>query len=165
MARAKRPSGVATPAVAELLRLGVSHSTHSYEHDPAHPSYGLEAAEALGVDPSRVFKTLVVQADGELAFGIVPVPCRLDLKALASALGAKRCEMAPPELAERRTGYVTGGISPLGQRSRLRTVLDASALEHGTIHVSGGRRGFEVELAPADLVHALTAFVSVIARD
>jgi len=147
------------------MALGVQHSTHSYRHDPAHASFGLEAAEALGVEPGRVFKTLVLQADGELVVGVVPVERRLDLKAMADALGAKRCEMAAPELAERRTGYVTGGISPLGQRARLRTVVDDSATDKASIYVSGGRRGFEIELAPADLVRALTAVVASIARD
>ena len=167
MASSRRSAhgGGSTPALAVLLELGIDHRTHSYQHDPGHSSFGLEAAEALGVAPARVFKTLVVQADGALAVAIVPVERKLDLKALAAALGVKRCELAQPDLAERRTGYVTGGISPLGQKSRLRTALDLSALQFPTLYVSAGRRGFEVELAPGDLVRALDATVAPLARD
>jgi Cys-tRNA(Pro)/Cys-tRNA(Cys) deacylase len=140
-------AGKGTPAVAAAEKAGIAFSLHEYAHDPKAPSYGLEAAEKLGLDPARVFKTLVVSLDGELAVAIVPVAAQVDLRALG-----KRAEMADPKLAERTTGYVTGGISPLGQRKRLRTMLDASALAHPTIHVSGGRRGLEIELAPADLL-------------
>ena len=130
---------------------------HAYDHDPAHPSYGEEAAEALGVSPDRVFKTLVADVDGELTVAVVPVAGHLDLKALAAAVGGKRATMADPAAAERTTGYVRGGISPLGQRKRLRTVLDASASPTPTICVSAGRRGLEVELAPEDLASLTSA--------
>jgi Cys-tRNA(Pro)/Cys-tRNA(Cys) deacylase len=139
-----------------LLRAGVAHTVHPYEHDPRADSYGLEAAQVLGVDPARVFKTLLADADGRLVVAIVPVARRLDLKALARAVGARRASMADPAAAERATGYVVGGISPLGQKRAHPTVLDDSALVHQTVLVSGGRRGLDVELAPADLV-ALTS--------
>jgi len=131
-------------------RAGIAFSVHEYAHDPASRSYGLEAAEKLGVDAARVFKTLVADVDGTLTVAIVPVEAQLDLKALG-----KRVAMADPKLAERTTGYVAGGISPLGQRKKLPTVIDESALAFETIHVSAGRRGLEIELAPADLL-ALT---------
>ncbi|BDI22365.1 Cys-tRNA(Pro) deacylase [Herbiconiux sp. L3-i23] len=156
--------GGATPATVALERAGVEYRTHSYEHDPAHPSYGLEAAEALGVDPARVFKTLVVSADGRLAVGIVPVSASLDLRAMAAALGAKRVGLADQRDAERKTGYVAGGISPIGQKTALPTVLDESALAWPTIHVSGGRRGFELELTPAALQTATSATTAPLSR-
>ena len=140
----------ATPAIALLDRERVTYTLHEYEHDPAHPSYGLEAVEKLGVDPRRVFKTLVADLGGRLACCVIPVERQLDLRSLG-----KRARLADAAVAERATGYVVGGISPLGQRRRLDLLLDLSALEHETIHVSAGRRGLEVELAPADLV-ALT---------
>jgi Cys-tRNA(Pro)/Cys-tRNA(Cys) deacylase len=124
----------------------------------------LEAAEALGLDPATVFKTLVAEVDGKLAVAIVPVERQLDLKALAAGVGAKKAAMADVKQAERTTGYVAGGISPLGQRRALPTVVDASALDHETIHVSAGRRGLELELAPADLVELTGARVAPIAR-
>jgi Cys-tRNA(Pro)/Cys-tRNA(Cys) deacylase len=142
--------GKGTPAVAAAAKAGVSFEVREYAHDPGAPSYGLEAAEKLGVDPARVFKTLVADVDGSPTVAIVPVEAELDLKALG-----KRATMAKPADAERVTGYVQGGISPLGQRRRLPTVLDDSALAFETIHVSAGRRGLELELAPADLL-ALT---------
>src|SRR5690242_111290 len=145
-------AGRATPATQALIRAKVPFSVHGYDHDPAHPSYGAEAAEALGISPDRVFKTLVAEVDGALTVGVVPVAGSLSLKALAAAVGGKRAAMADPAAAERATGYVRGGISPLGQRRRLPTVVDASALDHPTVYVSGGRRGLEIELAPADLV-------------
>ena len=123
----KQQSG-GTPATVALTAAGVAYTLHSYDHDPSHPSYGEEAAEAMGVSPERVFKTLVADVDGTLTVAVVPVAGQLDLKALASAVGGKRAAMADPALAERTTGYVRGGISPLGQRKRLPTVLDASAL-------------------------------------
>ncbi|GGC83480.1 Cys-tRNA(Pro)/Cys-tRNA(Cys) deacylase [Tersicoccus solisilvae] len=138
-----------------LTAARIPFAERAYDHDPAAPSYGLEAAEALGVDPARVFKTLVVDTGAGLAVGIVPVATTLDLKHLAAALGVKRVRMADVKDAERVTGYVAGGISPLGQRSTLPTVLDTSATGHATILVSGGRRGFDVELSPNDLL-ALT---------
>jgi Cys-tRNA(Pro)/Cys-tRNA(Cys) deacylase len=147
-----------TPAVAELDRAQVPYELHAYEHDPAHPSYGLEAAEQLGVDPRLVYKTLVAELDGKLVCCIVPVERQLDLRSLG-----KRARLAAPEQAERATGYVVGGISPLGQRKRLPTILDASALEHPTIHVSAGRRGLEVELDPRDLVRLTSARVAACA--
>ncbi len=160
---AKKGRG-STPATAELTRLGVPFAIRAYEHDPAETDYGREAAEALGVAPERVFKTLLAEADGELVVAIVPVAGQLDLKALAAALGAKKAQMAAPAVAERRTGYVVGGISPLGQRTRLRTVLDASAEAHGAVLVSGGRRGLDIELAPADLARATGATLAPIGR-
>ena len=139
-----------TPALVALVRAGVTHRVHEYEHDPQAASYGLEAAEKMGVQPARVFKTLVVDVDGKLVVAVVPVEAQLDLRALG-----KRATLADPKLAERTTGYVAGGISPLGQRKQLATLVDESALAFDTIFVSGGRRGLEIELAPADLV-ALT---------
>jgi len=143
-------AGRGTPAIVAAERAGVAFTVHEYVHDPSSGSYGLEAAEKLGVDAERVFKTLVADVDGTLTVAIVPVTAQLDLKALG-----KRVTMADPKLAERTTGYVAGGISPLGQRKQLPTVLDESALGFETIHVSAGRRGLEIELAPADLL-ALT---------
>ncbi|QKW05966.1 Cys-tRNA(Pro) deacylase [Streptomyces sp. NA04227] len=153
-----------TPATVELTRAGIDFTVHAYTHDPAHPSYGEEAAEAMGVAPERVFKTLVAEVDGELTVAVVPVAGTLDLKALASAVGGKRATMADPAAAERTTGYVRGGISPLGQRKRLRTVLDASAQQYETVCVSAGRRGLEVELSPADLASATGAVLADIGR-
>ncbi|MCY0921185.1 MULTISPECIES: Cys-tRNA(Pro) deacylase [unclassified Streptomyces] len=161
---AKKKSGAATPAIAALTAAAAEFTVHSYEHDPAHPSYGQEAAEAMGVSPTQVFKTLVTDVDGVLTVAVVPVSGSLDLKALAVAVGAKRASMAEPALAERTTGYVLGGISPLGQRKRLRTVLDASATAHPTICVSAGRRGLEVELPPATLTELLGAVLAPISR-
>jgi Cys-tRNA(Pro)/Cys-tRNA(Cys) deacylase len=151
----KKASG-ATPAVRALEQAGVDHVLHPYEHDPRSDSYGLEAADALGVDPARVFKTLLVDVDGSLVVGIVPVSARLDLKALARAAGGRRASMAEPAAAQRATGYVLGGISPFGQKRPHPTVVDTSALTHVTVLVSAGRRGLDVEVSPADLV-ALTA--------
>jgi Cys-tRNA(Pro)/Cys-tRNA(Cys) deacylase len=137
---------------------------HPYDHDPSAPSYGLEAAAALGVSPAEVYKTLLVESERGLAVGIVPVDRSLDLKALATALGVKRVRMATSEAAERATGYVVGGISPLGQRRRLPTVLDVSATSFARVYVSGGRRGLDVSLAPADLVAATDAVLHEISR-
>ncbi|MEI5523484.1 Cys-tRNA(Pro) deacylase [Streptomyces brasiliscabiei] len=153
-----------TPATVALTAAGVVYTVHAYEHDPAHPSYGDEAAEAMGVSPERVFKTLVADVDGALVVAVVPVAGSLDLKSLATAVGGKRAAMADPVLAERTTGYVRGGISPLGQRRKLRTVLDASADGHATVCVSAGRRGLEVELAPGDLAKLTDAVTAPIAR-
>lgn len=154
----------ATPAVRVLEESGTPFVEHAYTHDPSAASYGLEAAHALGVDPARVFKTLLAQTDRREAQGlvvaVVPVSGHLDLKALAAAVGVKRASMADPALAERVTGYVVGGISPLGQRRALLTVLDSSALAHETILVSGGRRGLDLELAPADLQRLTGATVA-----
>jgi Cys-tRNA(Pro)/Cys-tRNA(Cys) deacylase len=162
--KSKKQQAGGTPATVALTAAGVEFTVHAYEHDPAHPSYGEEAAEAMGVSPERVFKTLVADVDGALVVAVVPVSGSLDLKALATAVGGKRATMADPTLAERTTGYVRGGISPLGQRKRLRTVLDASADAHDTICVSAGRRGLEVELAPGDLAKLTEAVTAEIAR-
>ncbi|MFE5208357.1 Cys-tRNA(Pro) deacylase [Streptomyces sp. NPDC056600] len=162
--KSKKQQSGGTPATVALTEAGVAFTVHAYEHDPAHPSYGEEAAEAMGVSPERVFKTLVADVDGSLVVAVVPVAGSLDLKALASAVGGKRAAMADPTLAERTTGYVRGGISPLGQRKRLRTVLDASAEGHGTICVSAGRRGLEVELSPKDLATLTAAVLAPIGR-
>lgn len=153
-----------TPATVALTAAGVPYKVHAYEHDPAHPSYGEEAAEATGMSPERVFKTLVADVDGVLTVAVVPVAGQLDLKALATAVSGKRASMADPTLAERTTGYVRGGISPLGQRKKLRTVLDTSADAHDTICVSAGRRGLEVELSPTDLTTLTQAVRAPIAR-
>ncbi|GAA5065626.1 Cys-tRNA(Pro) deacylase [Streptomyces similanensis] len=160
----KQQQSAGTPATVALTAAGVDFTVHAYDHDPSHPSYGEEAAEAMGVSPDRVFKTLVADVDGSLTVAVVPVAGSLDLKALASAVGGKRAAMADPALAERTTGYVRGGISPLGQRKRLRTVLDASATGHPTICVSAGRRGLEVELSPADLAALTHATLAPIGR-
>ncbi|MFD8985368.1 Cys-tRNA(Pro) deacylase [Streptomyces sp. NPDC059564] len=164
MAKKKQQQTAGTPAIVALNTAGADFTTHAYAHDPAHPSYGEEAAEAMGVSPDRVFKTLVAEVDGALTVAVVPVSGSLDLKALATALGGKRAAMADPALAERTTGYVRGGISPLGQRRPLRTVLDASASAHATICVSAGRRGLEVELSPTTLTTLTKATVAPIAR-
>lgn len=162
MARKTQAGG--TPATAALERAGIAFTRHTYEHDPTASSYGLEAAAALGLDPAAVFKTLLAEVDGRLAVGIVPVTGQLDLKALAAALGGKRAVMADPAAAERTTGYVVGGISPIGQRRSLPTVLDASALDLPTIYVSGGKRGLDLGLDPDDLVQLLEAQVAGIGR-
>jgi Cys-tRNA(Pro)/Cys-tRNA(Cys) deacylase len=154
----------ATPAIAALVRRGVDHRVHTYEHDPAARSYGQEAADAMGVDPARVFKTLVAAVGSSLVVAVVPVTGELDLKALASAVGAKRADMADGAAAERATGYVLGGISPLGQKRSLATVVDESASTWDTVFVSGGRRGLEIELRPSDLVAATSARVAPIGR-
>ncbi|MGW0392383.1 Cys-tRNA(Pro) deacylase [Streptomyces sp. NPDC003042] len=164
MAKKKPQQAAGTPAIVALTAAGIAFTTHAYEHDPAHPSYGEEAAQALGMSADRVFKTLVADVDGVLTVAVVPVSGALDLKALATAVGGKRASMADPALAERTTGYVLGGISPLGQRKRLRTVLDASAAVHPTICVSAGRRGLEVELPPSALCTLTAATLSPIAR-
>lgn len=153
-----------TPATLALTRAGIRFTTLAYDHDPRAAAYGLEAAEKLGVEPERVFKTLLASIDGELAVGIVPVEMQLDLKALAHALGGKRAEMADPRVAERKTGYVVGGISPIGQKTALPTVLDDSAILCETILVSGGRRGLDLELAPDDLIAITSGRYAPIAR-
>ncbi|MEU8589835.1 Cys-tRNA(Pro) deacylase [Streptomyces sp. NPDC048664] len=164
MAKKPKKQQGGTPATVALTAAGVAFTVHAYDHDPSHPSYGEEAAEAMGVPPDRVFKTLVADVDGALVVGVVPVAGTLDLKALATAVGGKRAAMADPAQAERTTGYVLGGISPVGQRKRLRTVLDASAKDHATICVSAGRRGLEVELAPGDLADVTGAAFAPIVR-
>jgi Cys-tRNA(Pro)/Cys-tRNA(Cys) deacylase len=153
-----------TPATVALTTAGIPFTAHAYEHDPANTNFGLEAASALGLDPDQVFKTLLADVDGALVVGIVPVTGKLDLKALAAAVGGKKAEMADPKLAERRTGYVVGGISPIGQKNTHRTVLDETAELYDTIFVSGGRRGLDIELAPGDLVLVTQAIVADIAK-
>ena len=140
-----------TPATVAVAKAKVEHRIHEYEHDPATASYGLEAAEELGVDPAGVFKTLVAEVDGRLVVAVVPVAAKLDLKALAAAAGGRKAVMAEAAAAERATGYVVGGISPLGHRKRLPVFLDASMQDRPTVLVSAGRRGLELELSPADL--------------
>ena len=152
-------AGKGTPAIAAATRAGVAFTVHEFRHDPRAESYGLEAVEKLGLEAARVFKTLVADVDGALTVAVVPVEAQLDLRALG-----KRARMAGAAAAERATGYVAGGISPLGQRRALPTVVDVSALDHETIHVSAGRRGLELELAPADLVELTGARVAPIAR-
>jgi len=157
----KRPGG--TPATVALTRAGIAFTLHPYEHDPRSTSYGEEAAEALGLDPGRVFKTLVISVDGRLAVAVVPVSGKLDLKAVARALAGSKAAMAEVDAAERATGYVAGGISPIGQKRPHPTVVDESALDHPTIYVSAGRRGLDLEIAPDDLVAvtgAITADVN-----
>ena len=164
MAR-RSDASAGTPATVALARAGVAFTVHAYEHDPRAAAYGLEAAEKLGLDPGQVFKTLLAAVDGSLAVAIVPVAMLLDLKALANALGGKRAELADPAVAERKTGYVVGGISPIGQKAPLPTVLDESAILCETIFVSGGRRGLDLELAPDDLLAVTRGRYAPIARD
>jgi len=152
-------AGRDTPATTAARKAGIEHRVHEYEHDPDAASYGLEAAEALGQDPERVFKTLVADLDGTLTVCIVPVTGELDLRSLG-----KRARMADTAKAERTTGYVAGGISPLGQRRALPTLVDESALEYDTVYVSAGRRGLEIELAPGDLVALTQATVRRLRR-
>ena len=140
-----------TPAINAARKAKVAFTVHEYEHDPGCASYGLEAAEKLHVDPARIFKTLVADLGGELVVAVIPVEAMLGLKLLAKAAGAKKASMADKALVERTTGYVLGGISPLGQKKRLRTFIDVSARELPTMHVSAGRRGLEIELAPTEL--------------
>lgn len=158
-------AGRGTPATALLASKRVAHTVHTYDHDPRHASYGTEASEILGFSPDRVFKTLVAEVDGQLTVGVVPVARQLDLKALAAAVGGKKAKMADVTAAERATGYVAGGISPLGQRKRLPVVLDTSATRFDTVFCSGGRRGLEIELAPADLATLANAIVAPIATE
>jgi Cys-tRNA(Pro)/Cys-tRNA(Cys) deacylase len=152
-----------TPAISTLEAAGVTYTLHEYAHDDSVRDFGREAAEQLGLDPDQVFKTLLVTADGEPAVAIVPVSGKLALKAVGRALGAKRVEMCDPAVAERVTGYVRGGISPFGQRRRLPTVVDEMATLFDVVFVSGGRRGLDVGVAPADLVRLLDAVVAGIA--
>ncbi|MFZ0531102.1 MAG: Cys-tRNA(Pro) deacylase [Propionicimonas sp.] len=156
-----------TAAVEVLAAAGVAHTLHPYAHDPASTAYGDEAATALGVDPLRIFKTLVVDVGGtrpELAVAVVPVAGQLDLKHLAAVLGAKKAALAEPRLVARSTGYVLGGVSPLGQKTSLPTVIDETAQLWDTIYVSAGKRGLQVELAPDDLAALTAATFADIAR-
>ncbi len=154
-----------TPATVALSAAGIAYTEHSYEHDPSNTNFGLEAATVLGVDAGQVFKTLLADVDGALVVAIVPVAGKLDLKALATAVGGKKAEMADPKLAERRTGYVVGGISPVGQKIAHPTVVDETADLYDTVFVSGGRRGFDLELAPGDLVRVTNGIVAAIGKD
>lgn len=153
-----------TPATVALSAAGIPFRVHSYDHDPSAASFGLEAAAALGVEPARVFKTLFTSVDGTLVVGVVPVSGQLDLKSVAAAVGGKRAVLADPSDAERASGYVLGGISPVGQRRQHPTVVDESVLGFETVYVSGGKRGMELELAPADLVRATGATTAQIGR-
>ncbi|PAU75874.1 Cys-tRNA(Pro) deacylase [Halomonas salipaludis] len=154
-----------TPAIKALKRAKVSHQVLDYPHDPRAPAYGLEAVEALGLAPQSVFKTLLAQLDdGRLVVAMVPVDAQLDLKALARTAGARKAAMAEPSDAERATGYVLGGISPLGQKKRLATFIDASIEGRDPVHVSGGRRGLEIALASADLIALTDAKLAPLAR-
>lgn len=155
-----------TPAIDLLKKQRAEHQVHSYQHDPKAASYGLEAAEKLGLEPARVFKTLLAATEkGELLVAVVPVAGSLDLKALACAAGAKKAEMADPQAAQRSTGYLLGGISPLGQKKRLRTFIDRSAVQWPSIYVSAGRRGLEVELSACVLAELTTGQFAELARD
>lgn len=153
-----------TPATVALAGAGIPFTAHAYEHDPANRNFGEEAATVLGLDPEQVFKTLVADVDGGLVVAIVPVTGKLDLRALAAAVGGKHAAMADPSRAQRKTGYIVGGISPIGQKTPLTTVLDETAELFDTIFVSGGKRGFDLELAPADLIAVTSATVAAIAR-
>jgi Cys-tRNA(Pro)/Cys-tRNA(Cys) deacylase len=153
-----------TPAINAAKKAKIKYTVHEYEHDPAAPSFGVEAAEKLGVPPERVFKTLVVESGDGLAVAVVPVMLKLDLKAMAKALKTKKAAMAEVKAVERSTGYVVGGVSPLGQKKRLPTVLDASAQDFETIFVSGGKRGLDIELSPADLAALTRASFAPVAR-
>ncbi|MFF1823172.1 Cys-tRNA(Pro) deacylase [Kribbella sp. NPDC058245] len=161
---AKSRQGAGTPATVALTKAKIEFSTHAYDHDPAAKSYGLEAAEALGLESEQVFKTLLVEVDGKLTVGVVPVDKQLDLKAIAAAAGGKKAVMADPAAAERTTGYVVGGISPIGQKRPLPTVVDRTAADHTTVYVSGGRRGLDIGLSPADLITVTNARTAAIAR-
>lgn len=158
MAAKKKDKGrAATRAMIALTESGVPFAVHEYRHDPDDTAFGQEAAKALKLDPDRVFKTLVADVEGQLVVACVPVSSQLSLKALASAVGGKKAVMADSKSAEKSTGYVVGGISPLGQKKALPTVIDASAVDHSTIFVSGGRRGVDLELKPEDLIAATKA--------
>ena len=153
-----------TPAAIALTKAGISFTVHAYDHDPSAASFGLEAAAALGLPVEQVFKTLLAEIDTHLVVGIVPVHLKLDLKALAATVGGKKAAMADPAAAQRSTGYVVGGISPIGQKRSLPTVIDSSAQGHDVIYVSGGRRGFDLGLSPHDLAHITDGTFSDIAR-
>jgi len=152
-----------TPATTMLDRAKISYRTHSYAHDSRDDSYGAEAASQLGLDPRQIFKTLIAAVDSSLVCAVVPVAARLDLKALAAAVGGRKAELAEPAKAQRATGYVLGGISPLGHRSRLPVVVDSSAGSFERIYVSAGKRGLQLELAPADLIAVAGATTAAIA--
>ncbi|MDQ2837562.1 MAG: Cys-tRNA(Pro) deacylase [Actinomycetota bacterium] len=154
----------ATPATTALDRAGISYLLHSYQHDSRAESYGDEAATALGIDPRQIFKTLIASVDGALTCAVVPVAARLDLKALAAAVGGRKAELAEPARAQRATGYVLGGISPLGHRSPIPVVLDESVADFESVFVSAGKRGLQLELSPLDLIDAARASTAALAR-
>lgn len=162
---AKNRQASGTPATQVLTRSGVDFTVHTYEHDPSAASYGQEAADLMGVEPERVFKTLVADVDGALTVAVVPVAGSLDLKALAGAVGGKKAAMADPAAVTRTTGYVLGGVSPLGQRKQLPTVVDETALLFDTVFCSAGKRGMEIELAPGELVRLTGAVTAAIGRE
>jgi Cys-tRNA(Pro)/Cys-tRNA(Cys) deacylase len=154
-----------TPAIKLLQQQRILHTVREYEHDPGNESFGREAAAKLGLPETRVFKTLVVALDGkELIVAVIPVSALLSMKAIAKAAGGKKADMAAPKDVERSTGYVLGGVSPLGQKKRLRTVIDQSALSFPTVYISGGRRGLDIELAPQDLARLLNAIFAEVAQ-
>ena len=153
-----------TPATVALTALGVTYTIHTYKHDASASSYGIEAATALGLDPACVFKTLIADADGRLVVGIVPVDCQLDLRALASVVAAKKVSLADPSAAQRSSGYVLGGISPIGQKKQLMTVIDETAQLFEVVYVSGGKRGMDIGIAPEDLARATNATFAAIAK-
>ncbi|KFI45563.1 Cys-tRNA(Pro)/Cys-tRNA(Cys) deacylase [Bifidobacterium bohemicum] len=162
----KKAAGIAsTPATRELTEAGIPFKIYEYEHSSDHmdEGYGLEGAEKLGIDPHRSFKTLMADTGEERVIGVVPVSGHLDMKHLAAAVGAKKAAMADSKVAERESGYVVGGISPLGQRTKHRTVIDQSAMSFGEIIISGGKRGFSIGVNPTDLVGVLGAKVADIA--
>ena len=154
-----------TPATALLTKARIAYTLHPYDHDARAEAYGEQAAAALGVESTRIFKTLIAAVDGTLACAVVPVAARLDLKAFAATLGGKRAELAEPAAAARATGYVVGGISPIGQKQRLRVVIDATAEAFETVYVSAGRRGLQMQLSPADLARAAAAVFAAIATN
>jgi len=165
MAKHTDAAAGSTPATIALTAAGIRFLPHAYAHDPANTNYGTEAASALGLDPEQVFKTLLADVDGSLVVAIVPVTGSLDLRALARAMGGKKAVMADPGVAQRKTGYILGGISPIGQKNQHPTVLDETAELYPSIFVSGGRRGFDIELAPADLLSITDGRIAAIARD
>ncbi|WP_291042996.1 Cys-tRNA(Pro) deacylase [Herbiconiux sp.] len=165
MAKKNDTAGPTTAATQALRAAGIPFVPHAYRHDAAATDFGAEAARELGIEPARVFKTLMVETDAGLGIGIVSVRDQLDLKALAGELGAKKAAMADRAVAERKSGYVVGGISPVGQRTRLDTVVDDAAREFPTIFVSGGRRGFDIEIAPDDLLAAVGGRIARIRRN
>jgi Cys-tRNA(Pro)/Cys-tRNA(Cys) deacylase len=165
MAKKNDTAGPTTAATQALRAAGIPFVPHAYRHDAAATDFGAEAARKLGIEPARVFKTLMVETDAGLGIGIVSVRDQLDLKALAGELGAKKAAMADRAVAERKSGYVVGGISPVGQRTRLDTVVDDAAREFPTIFVSGGRRGFDIEIAPDDLLAAVGGRIARIRRN
>ncbi|MFC4532857.1 Cys-tRNA(Pro) deacylase [Sphaerisporangium dianthi] len=164
MSKTKSKGGQGTPATVALAKAGAEFTLHPYDHDPNAQAYGEEAADALGLPHERIFKTLVAEVETGLAVAVVPVAGKLDLKAFASALGGKRAAMADAAKVERVTGYVVGGISPLGQRKALPTVIDSSALDFETIYFSAGRRGLQIETSPAELIRLTKATTAPIAK-